>query len=78
MRLVLPFERTGSVARLADWVVGTDKIGRGDEYDQREKGGEVHDFRSNVSFVGRNCALMSLYKLLVTVFIHFPQAEANP
>jgi hypothetical protein len=48
MQLVLPFERTRGGARLANWVVGSDKIGRGGEYDQREKGGEMHDYRSCV------------------------------
>jgi len=46
MQLVLSFERTRCVTRPTDWVVGTDKIGRGSEYDQRAKGGEMHDFRS--------------------------------
>ena len=37
----------------------------------------VHDRRSCARFVPRRrkCALVSLHQLLVTVFIHFPQAE---
>ena len=78
MQLVLPSKRTRGGARLANWVVGTGKMGRGEEYDQRTKGGKMHDFRYNVSFVGSKCALVSLYQPLVAVFIRFSQVEANP
>ena len=53
MQLVLSFERTRAVTRLADWVVGTDKMGRGDEHEQRAKEAKMHDCRSYVSFVRR-------------------------
>lgn len=45
MQLVLPLERTGGIAKVADWVDSTDEMGRGDdtdEHDQRAKGGEMH------------------------------------
>ena len=77
MQLILPFqvERTRAVARLADWVVGTDKMGRGDEYEKRAKEAKMHDCRNYVSFVrrGRKSALLSSYQLLVIVFIHCPE-----
>ena len=62
MRLILSFKRTRGVAWLADWVVGADEVGRGDEYDHRTKGEKMHNCRSYLSFLccRRKYVLVSL------------------
>jgi hypothetical protein len=75
-QLILSFGRTRSVARLADWVVGADKMRRGGKYDQRAKGEKMHDCRSYFSCVCCGTKV-SLYQLIVTVFIQVQQADAD-